>query len=138
MTLKDIAEKLKGAKEMAAEVGGFAQEKINELLEGYKKATAILETFGFKVSKFNVEIGLLPKISTSISGSIDNIKEDKIKQMIEENQGKKLLVYMLSALITAKDFQERADLKSLTGVTLDVTLGVTPKIYVDLHEGTGE
>jgi len=137
MTLKDIAEKLKGAKEMAAEVGGFAQEKINELLEVYKKATAILETFGFKVSKFNVEIGLLPKINTSISGSIDNIKEDKIKQMIEENQGKKLLVYMLSALITAKDFQERADLKSLTGVTLDVTLGGTPKISVDLHEGTG-
>ena len=133
MTLKDITGKSKGAKEKAAKVAGVAQEKINELLKEYKKATAILETFGFEVSKFDVKIGLLPKISTSISGSIDNIKEDKIKQMIEENHENKLLVSMLSALITAKDFQERADLKFLTGVTLNVTLGVPPEISVDLH-----
>lgn len=138
MEFKNIIEKFKGAKEKAVKMSAATMEKINNLLDEYKRAIDFLEAFGFKVEKFKVEMRAFPEIQTSISGSIDNIHEDKIKHMIEENEEKKLFVSILNALITAKGFQKLAGLKSFTGVILDITIGIPPKISVDFQEGTGE
>ena len=118
--------------EKAEELGGLAKGKVKELLDEYKKAIAFLDTFGFKVSKFNFSMGLIPEINTSISCSIENLHEDGLKKMIEEHQAEKLLVSLLNALIMAKRMQEHIELP-LTGVTLDVTLGAPPKITISLH-----
>lgn len=129
MEFKDFVETIK---EATGELREVAEVKVNEWLDEYKKATAILETFGFTVGKFTVSMGLLPEIHTSISGSIQNIREESLKKMIEEHQAETLLVSLLNALIMARGFWEHAELK-LTGVTLDVTLGVPPKVKVDFH-----
>ena len=113
-------------------LGGSAKEKINEYLDEYKKAVATLEKLGFKVGKFTVGMGILPEVRTSISGSIENIREDGLKEMIEEHKAETLLVSLLNALITARRFWEHMELK-LTGVAVDLTLGVPPKINVEVH-----
>jgi hypothetical protein len=128
MALKDLMGTLKEKTE--GFVGDVAKGKVNEWLDEYKKAIAIMETFGFTVGKFTVGMGILPEIHTSISGSIENIREDRLKKMIEEHQAETLLVSLLNALITTRRFWEHVELK-LTSVTLDITLGVPPKINVE-------
>ena len=129
MALKDFIETFKGRTEGLADV---AKGKVSEWLDEYKKAVAVLERFGFTVGKFTVGMGILPEIHTSISGSIENIREENLKKMISEHQTETLLVSLLNALIMARRFWERAELK-LTGVTLDVTLGVPPNIKAHFH-----
>jgi len=129
MPLKDLMGSLK---EMAGGLEGITEFKISQWLDEYKKAIATLETFGFTVGKFTVGMGILPEIHTSISGSIQNIREDGLKKLIDEHQGDALLVSMLRALITTRRFWELVELK-LTGVTINVTLGVPPKVAVELH-----
>lgn len=128
MSLKDSLSK---AKATAEEIGDSAQGKVYELLDEYKKASASLETFGYTIGKFTVGMGLLPEIHTSITGSIDNIHEDKIETMIAERSGEKLLTSLLKALLMAKKFSEYVDLR-LSNVTLYLTLGVPPKIRVEM------
>ena len=129
MAIKDFLEAFKEQTEGLADV---AKGKVSEWIDEYKKAIAILERFGFTVGKFTVGMGILPEIHTSISGSIENIREESLKKMINEHQAETLLVSLLNALIMARRFWERAELK-LTGVTLEVTLGVPPNIKTHFH-----
>ena len=79
-------------KEKTEGLGGKFKGKVDELLDEYKKAIVVLDTFGFKVGKFNFSMGVIPEINTTISGSIENIREDGLKKIIEEHQAEKLLV----------------------------------------------
>jgi hypothetical protein len=106
--------------------------KMTEWLDEYKKALAVLETFGFTVGKFNVSMGVPPEIQNTLTGSIDNIREDELRKKIAEHQGEALLVSILKALILTRQIWERLELK-VTGVTLNVTLGISPKISVEVH-----
>jgi hypothetical protein len=129
MPLKDV---MGAVKQKTEGLGDVAKGRLDAWLDEYKKATAALETFGFKVGKFTVGMGVLPEIHTSISGSIENIREDEMKKMIEERESEALLVSLLKALITTRRCWEHVQLK-LTGVTMNVTLGVPPNIGVEVH-----
>ena len=134
MALKKGMPDLKGVKEKAVEVGGATREKLDETLEEFKNATSLFGKFGFKVGKFKVGMGALPEISTSVSGSLEGVKVDSIKQLIEEHKDNKLLASMLKALIMAKEVRDRVELPYFTGAKLDIKLGVPPKISFDLQE----
>jgi hypothetical protein len=129
MGFKDLVGTIKGATEG---LGDVAKGKVNEWVDEYKKAITVLETFGFTVGKFTVGMGVLPEINTSISGSIENIREDSLKKLIEEHQAETLLVSLLNALIMTRRLWEHMQLK-LTNVTLHITLGVPPTIRTELH-----
>ena len=121
-TLKSKAEGLEEAAKLAATNG----------LDQWQKAMTILETFGFTVGRFTVAMGVVPEIHASISGSVANNREDGLKQIIAAHAGETLLVTMLEALIFAKHLWEHVELK-LTSATLNVTLGLPPKVTVELH-----
>ena len=125
---------LKGVKEKAADMGGATKAKIDETLDEFKKATNLFGKFGFKVGKFKVGMGALPEISTSVSGSLETVQVENIKQLIEDHKDNKLLVSMLKALVTAKEVRDRVELPYFTGAKLDIKLGVPPKISFDLQE----
>lgn len=129
MALKDLMGTIK---DKAEELEGVTKGKLTEGLEEWKKAIAVLETFGFTVGRFTVGMGILPEIYTSITGSIENIREDDLKKMIQGKPDEKLLVSLLDALITARRLWEHLELK-LTSVTLNVTLGLPPKVAVEMN-----
>ena len=52
--------------------------KVTEGLDECKEAIAALEAFGFTVGRISVGMGILPEIHTSISGSIESIREDEL------------------------------------------------------------
>jgi hypothetical protein len=129
MAMKDLAGTIKGKVE---ELEGVTKGKVTEGLDEWKNAIATLEAFGFTVGKFTIGMGILPEIHTSFSGSIENIREDDLKKMIQAKPEDKLLVSLLDALITARRLWEHMQLK-LTSVTLNVTIGLPPKITVEMH-----
>jgi hypothetical protein len=134
MGLKKGIPDLKGVKEKAADIGGATKAKIDETLEEFKNAINLFGEFGFKVGKFKVGMGALPEINTSVSGSLEKVQVENIKQLIVDHKDNKLLVSMLKALITAKEVRDRVELPYFTGAKLDIKLGVPPKISFDLQE----
>jgi hypothetical protein len=134
MVLKKGMPDLKGVKEKAADMGGATKAKIDETLEEFKKAINLFGKFGFKVGKFKVGMGALPEVNTSVSGSLEKVQVENMRQLIEDHKDNKLLVSMLKALITAKEVRDRVELPYFTGAKLDIKLGVPPKISFDLQE----
>ena len=129
MALKDLMGNLHPVTQVLNEV---TKAKVTAWLDEYKKAIATLETFGFTVGRFTVGMGLLPEIHTSISGSIENIHEESLRKVMEDHPAESLLVSMVKALIMLRHFLEHMELK-LSNVTINVTLGVPPKITVEAH-----
>jgi hypothetical protein len=109
-----------------------SSDKIAGILEEYRRAISMLEVFGLRVGKLRVTAGLLPEVSTTIVGSMDFIQPDRVRQMIDANQDKKILVAVLSALLTARSIRETVELQELKSVVIDIVLGVPPKITVEL------
>lgn len=122
-----FVERFKAVAETAMDVSNAGIGKVNELLDEYKMALDLLGKFGFTVGKFQFDMGVLPEIRTSISGSIANVQADELKQMAEARADEKLLAAILNALVNAKGFYDRLQLKSST-VTADVKLGLPPGI----------
>jgi hypothetical protein len=136
MNFGNIAEKIakvKGDIASNEKLGGFLDDKINSLLGEYAQAVDLLQTLGLKVGKIRLEMGILPQISTTIRGSINDLDPAKIQLLLDANTEKKLLTAILSALLTVIRIRDIVDLKSSKEVVLDITLGVPPKVSVDLQ-----
>jgi len=115
------------------EASTASADKITTLLDDYRRAIKSLEAFGLRVGKLRVTAGLLPEVSTTIIGSIDYIQPEHVRQMMEANPDKKVLTSILSALLTATSIRETIDIQSLKSLSIDIVLGIPPKITVDLH-----
>jgi hypothetical protein len=113
--------------------GGMVDEKVNALLEDYSNAVESLKTFGMKVGKLRLEMGLFPQISTSFRGSVDDLDPVKIQALLDASADKKLLTAILSAMLTVIRIRDIVDLKNSQSVVLDVTLGIPPKVTVELE-----
>ena len=131
--LREAKEKAVDLTEKATELRGLAAEKLSGVLEDYRVAVETFETFGFKVTRFRVGMGVLPEINTSIRGSLKRVKESEIQELITKNEDKKILIAMLNALLAAKDVQARANLVEFSQVALDVKLGIPPSVSFELE-----
>lgn len=126
MALKDLI-KTGSADESEGLLGG----KVGEWLDELKKAAKFMEACGFTMKKFSFDMSVPPQIHSSFTGLVEDIREDKIKQMIEEHQSERLSVLAGKALLMTKKFWGRVESK-LHGVELDVTLGLIPSVNMRL------
>lgn len=120
------------AAEKVADSGAAATEKLNEMLDDYRAAVDHLRKFGFEVGRFQVGMGILPEVQTSISGSIARVEEDEMRALAEQSADRRLLAGIARALVAAKEFRKRVDIE-YDSVTVDVKLGLPPRISFDLH-----
>ena len=90
-----------------------------------------IEGIGFRVKNFSIDMSMPPQIHSSFTGLVKDIREDKIKQIIEEHQSERLTVLAGKALIMTKKFWDRVESKQ-EGVEIDVTLGLMPSINMHL------
>jgi hypothetical protein len=125
--IMNLMERVKGVAETAMDVSNAGFAKANELLDEYKAALDLLGRFGFTVSRFQFDVGIIPEIRTSITGSVADLQADQLKQMAEEHATQRLTVSILNALGNAKRFYDRLQLPS-AAVTADVKLGLPPSI----------
>jgi hypothetical protein len=133
MNLGNLTDKLTKGITSNEKLAGLLDEKINMLLAEYSQAVSTLQTLGLVVGKIRVEMGLLPQVSTTIRGSINDLDPDKIQKLLDSNSDKKLLSAILSALLTLVRIRQVVDLKDSKNVVLDVTLGVPPKVSAQLE-----
>jgi len=126
MSPMDFLKRLTG---QATEFSGAALEKVNKLLDDYQRALTVLKGFGFVVGKVNVDIGLLPSISTTVHGSVKTVSPEAAQKVIAEHPDSKMLAQLMRALLTAKRLFTLFDLKN-DAVVLDVNVGASPKISV--------
>ena len=125
-------DKVKESVEVVADLGAAALEKVNELLDEYKQAVAVLQTYGFTVGTFEVGTGFPPGVSTSVTGSVAALQEDAIKKAITAHQEQALLVSVLDALLKAKGLYDRVGL-TFGSVTSNVKITLPPSIGVRFH-----
>lgn len=135
MVLKKYFDKLKSKKGPAAKLGQKAAESIGQMLNEMKEALSIFENLGFTAEKVKIGgIGVaLPNLSTSLYASLGNIQIEKAKELSEQYKDNKLIGMMIDALIKVKEISDRVEINNLNGVRMDVKLGATPKISVDLQ-----
>ncbi len=140
-TVKDISEQALEAQskvidqfqEQATEVTSVAQEKINQILDEFQKFIPVAEELGLKVENFSIEAGVLPKIKTSLRGSIDNIKNEKIEQLKLANSKNKLLIAVFNAILLAKKCNDKLEsvyISIFKDIIVDIQLGLPPAISV--------
>lgn len=119
--------------EETGDMASVAQDKIDLVIEEYKRLLPYLEELGLTVQGFSIEAGLLPQIKTSLRGSIDNIKPEAIERIKEENKTNKLLVTILDAILLAKKCHQKLEsvyISILKDIIIDIKLGIPPSILI--------
>jgi hypothetical protein len=132
-SVKDNAQKVsEQIQEQATEMATAAQEQFNAVLDEYKNFLPVAESLGLSVGSFEVKMGVLPEIQTSLVGLLERINQESVQKLIAENPDNKLLVLVLNALLITKDLQQRLNISNLKGIVVDIRLGIPPKVSVHL------
>ena len=129
-----LKKRVSEAKDKIVESSTLSTDRINSILEEYRRVLLLLKDFGLEVGKLRVMASVPPEISTTIIGSIDKINEEKVKDMQTEHSDKKLLSAILSALQTTIHIRRVVDLPELSDIRIDISLGIPPRVAIDLIE----
>jgi hypothetical protein len=129
-----LKKRVTDAKDKIVESGTLSTDRVNLILEEYRRVLLMLKDFGLEVGKLRVMASVPPEISTTIIGSIDRINEDRVKEMQVAHPDKKLLSAILSALQTTIHIRKAIDLGELSDIRIDISLGIPPRVAVDLVE----
>jgi len=105
--------------------------KLKEWRDQYKKATDVLETFGFTIEKVSLSM-MPPEIKSSFQGSIEEIREENLQRMIEEHKAEAILVALLKILIMTRWVWEHMESRKKS-VTLHLTLGIVPHVKTEMN-----
>ena len=133
MPFDNLLSKALDAKDKVLDITVQSSEQMGALLDEYKLALQTLQSFGFSVGKVRVSAGLLPEISTTVKGSLQALDASRVKELLESNRERKLLVSILPALLTVTKLREIVDLSGLRDVIIGITLGIPPKVSIDLE-----
>jgi len=133
MALNSMLKKVSDVKEQVLDAGIYSTEKMNALLVEYKHVLSILSSFGLRVGKLHITIGAFPEVSTTITGSLNDVDIKRIKELMDANIEKKLLHAILSAILTTAHIRDVVELGNLGGFKMDIVLGIPPKICVELN-----
>lgn len=132
-SVKDKAQGVAGQlQEQATEIAAAAQEQFNSVLDEYQKVLPVAESLGMNISSFEVHMGVLPEIRTSLVGLLEKINNETVQKLIADNQSNKLLVLILNSLLITKELQQRLNISNLKGIVVDIKLGVPPNVSVHL------
>ena len=118
-------------KEKAEEVAAAGEEKIDAAIAEFNKMMPFAEELGLSIASFDIEAGLLPKIKTSLVGSIDDINDETVEKLISENEDNKLLVAIFKAVLMAKSIHQKLEgayISILKDIVVDIQLGIPPSI----------
>ncbi|MGE5658250.1 MAG: hypothetical protein ACM37W_16730 [Actinomycetota bacterium] len=128
MVFKKVTDQVQ---EKASAATSAAQEKIESIIDEFNELLPLAEELGFKLSRFNIEAGLLPQIQASLVASIDNVKIEAIERLIKQHENNKFLVAVFNAVLMAKKIHQRlggAYISILKDLIVDIKLGVPPSI----------
>ena len=117
---------------LKTEVAGATAGKAEEVLREFNDTIPTVKALGLSVTHISVGMGILPEIGATLTGSVEALDQQKIKDLIERHKENKILTWILEALRTASNFKDQLSQLGFRGIKLDMKLGVPPKIDIGL------
>jgi hypothetical protein len=108
-----------------------ASDGVSKLLDEFNEALPTMRALGFTVTSFRLNMALPPELLLTLVASANTVKVERIKELIQKNSEKKLLVTILKALEAAFHVKEQLGDATFAAVHMDITLGLSPKIAVN-------
>jgi len=108
-----------------------ASDGVGKLLDDFNDALPTMRALGFTVSSFRLNMALPPELLLTLVASVNTINVGRIKELIQKNAEKKLLVTVLKALEAAYHVKEQLGDATFEEIRMDITLGLSPKIAVN-------
>jgi hypothetical protein len=118
------------AQELASATAAAATATAGRMLDEFNEMLPTMRALGFTVKNLHVGMGLLPEVGATLVATTDTIDEKKLKELIEKHAEKTLLVTALKGLYAAYNIKREVPDVPLTGVQLDLTLGLPPRVNV--------
>lgn len=110
----------------------LAIHKGQHVLREFNDLIPKLRAVGLGLSDVSVRLGFPPEISASLTGTVDTLDPETLRELIARNKANKTLVIVFEALITASNFKEELQGLGLRGFRLDVRLGIFPGVRLGL------
>jgi hypothetical protein len=110
----------------------IAITKGQQVLREFNDLIPTLRALGLGFSDVSVKLGLPPEISATLTGSVDVLDRESIRELIDKHKENKTLTVILEALITASNFKEQLTDLGFRGLALDVRLGLFPSVKLGL------
>lgn len=123
MALKDLMSKTQ-------ELTASATDTAGKFLDEFNEALPTMRALGFDVKDVRMSMGLLPEIGAKLVASVDAIDVKKIDELAKKQEEKRMLAALLKALQAAYNVKQMLGGVKFTGVEIDLTLGLPPKINV--------
>jgi hypothetical protein len=133
VTLDNLRKKVATATDKVINLTLESSQEITEAIKEYKEAVESLKAFGLTVGKIHVAASPLPEISTTIKGSFNDLDEKRLSELLEAKKDQKLLTAILSALLMVTKLREVVDLAGLRNIVIQISLGIPPRIIVDIE-----
>jgi hypothetical protein len=110
----------------------IAITKGQQVLREFNDLIPTLRALGLGFSDVSVKLGLPPEISATLTGSVDVLDRDAIRELIDQHRNNKTLTIILEALVTASSFKEQLTDLGFRGLALHVRLGMFPSVKLGL------
>ncbi|MBS1584538.1 MAG: hypothetical protein JSS82_03145 [Bacteroidetes bacterium] len=114
-----------------------AREKSANFTSDLISLSPIIEEIGFKTKGITLGIGLPPS-ATFHFAKFKDVDEERRNAIIEQHKEKPLLSVIVKTLITADDYQKKIQLGSFKFDCIEVCIGLTPGVNVQLIPKGGE
>lgn len=129
----NVAARVGDAKEALAVAAADARDAgatvIKEAIDEFAATLPILREAGYQVGEVDIEIGLPPKISASVTAS-ETVTDEQIAKILEEHQDKKLTILLVRALYQAWRLQSGIHIVGMKPRGMSIELGLIPSVTI--------
>ena len=121
-------------KEQAGNLSDSALEKLIEIFEDWAEVLPELVNYGFTLINFSLSVGLSPGMTIFMKGVTMDFDEDRIKELLAENEGNKTMLSVLKTIQTTDNLYKKTTLEPREVMYLKIVIGLPPEIKVTLGE----
>lgn len=128
ISLDKITEKL-------SSIGDAAKEKITNTTNELISLSPIIEEMGYKTTSISITIGLPPDIIFHFQKTAD-VSAERRQEILDTHKDKAMLGTIVKMLVTTDEYRDKLKLGSFKFNNIDVCIGLTPGMTIQLVPGT--
>jgi hypothetical protein len=117
---------------LKAQIAGLAATKAQKVLKDFNEMIPTLRGLGLGLTDVSVRLGLPPEITAALTGCVDDLDADVIKELQQTKKHNRTVVLILEALLTVTNFKSQLSSLGFHGLRVDMTLGLFPGVRVGL------
>jgi len=111
---------------------GVILDKAQQMTREFNDTIPTIKALGLSVSNVSLGMGIVPEIGATLTGSVEALDQQRLKDMIERHRENKIVTTILEALGTASRLKDQLSQIGFKGIRVDVKLGIPPKVEVGL------